>query len=221
MRCVADWPGPFATVVLRKKSTMTSDEQKNPKTALMDAAERLLIEKGYDAVSTRVVAAEAGVNHGLVHYYFGSVDNLLLATVDRFTEQLIVRQRAMYAEDRPFIEKWRTAMDYLQGEDRDSGYEKLWLEMQAMAWNRPEMKAHVAEINTKWREVLVDAFSVAMDDYGIDQERFPVEAIVALVSTFNEGMQMEQIGGVTQGHTELLGVIDALLMYLEANKPTK
>ena len=36
------------------------------------------------------------------------------APLERFTERLIERQRQMYAADRPFIEKWRTAMAYLE-----------------------------------------------------------------------------------------------------------
>ena len=40
--------------------------------ALLDAAERLLVEVGYAGITTRRLAEEAGVNHGLVHYYFGS-----------------------------------------------------------------------------------------------------------------------------------------------------
>ena len=39
----------------------------------MDAAEHLLYEVGYAGVTTRAVAEAAGVNHGLVHYYFGSM----------------------------------------------------------------------------------------------------------------------------------------------------
>ena len=64
--------------------------------ALLDAAERLLIETGYAGLTTRGVAAEAGVNHGLVHYYFGSMEELLLQVLERFTERLVERQTAMY-----------------------------------------------------------------------------------------------------------------------------
>src|SRR5215813_5251830 len=104
--------------------------------ALLDAAERLLVDVGYSGITTRRLAEEAGVNHGLVHYYFGSIENVLVRTLERFTQQLIERQRAMYAADVPFIEKWRTAMAYLE-EDIAAGYPKIWLELQALAWNRP------------------------------------------------------------------------------------
>ena len=78
--------------------------------ALLDAAERLLIETGHAGLTTRRVAAEAGVNHGLVHYYFGSMEELLLQVVERFTDRLAERQKTMYEADVPFLEKWRTAM---------------------------------------------------------------------------------------------------------------
>jgi IS5 family transposase len=43
--------------------------------ALLDAAERLLADAGYPSITTRRLATEAGVNHGLVHYNFGSNEN--------------------------------------------------------------------------------------------------------------------------------------------------
>jgi AcrR family transcriptional regulator len=88
-------------------------------TAFLDAAERLLIEVGYANITTRRLAEEAGANHGLVHYYFGSMEQLFISVLERYTDRLIERQAAMYAADIPFIEKWRTAMGFLD-EDRES-----------------------------------------------------------------------------------------------------
>jgi TetR/AcrR family transcriptional regulator len=188
------------------------------RTALLDAAERLLIERGHAALSVRVVATEADVNHGLVRYYFTNLDNLLLEAFDRFTNQLFGRQRALYAQDIPFIEKWRTAMSYLEIEDRDTGYGKLWLEMQSLAWNKPELKARLQEVNRGWRDILTKAFTSAMDDYCIDTEQFPVDAVVSLVMTFNLGLQLEAIGGTREGHDALLAMIDQQLQQAEHTK---
>src|SRR6476660_7935177 len=82
--------------------------------AFLDAAERLLIREGAAGISTRQLAAEAEQNHGLVHYYFGSVDELLLQTLERFTGRVLERQRAMYEADTPFAEKWRTAVAFIE-----------------------------------------------------------------------------------------------------------
>jgi hypothetical protein len=65
---------------------------------------------------------------------------------------------------------------------------------------------------------LYEAFSKAMADYGIDTEQFPVEAMVTLVITFNLGIELERLGGITQGHGELLAMIDRWLVRLEEAK---
>ena len=195
--------------------TASQPPREQTRAALLDAAERILIESGYPAATTRAIAAEANVNHGLVHYYFGSVDNLLLETLKRFSAELFERQRALYAEDRPFIEKWRTAMGHLTGSDRGSGYGKLWLELQAMSWNRPEMRAYMVEINAEWRQILLDAFNRALIDYDVDPERFPAIGVVALIMTFNLGVQIEATGGVSDEPVELLQMADALIVDLE------
>jgi AcrR family transcriptional regulator len=185
--------------------------------ALLDAAERLLVSVGYASITTRLVAKEAGVNHGLVHYYFGSMENLLLRVLERFSDQLIERQRAMYAADVPFLDKWRTAMGFLE-EDLASGYPKVWLELQAMAWNHPDFGARVAKVNAEWRAVLTDAFESAMRAYGVDRRRFPVEAVVSLVMTFNEGIMLERMSGIDTGQGSLLAMIDRWLASLERER---
>jgi len=180
----------------------------------LDATERLLITVGYANISTRRIAEEAGANHGLIHYYFGSMEQLFVRVLERFTERLIARQRAMYAADMPFIEKWRMAMGFLD-QDRESGYQKIWYELQALAWNRPELRERLAHVHAQWLQVLTEAFTKAMTDYNLDTERFPVVAMTTLVATFNEGIILERLGGITEGHAEMLAMIDQWLVSLE------
>jgi AcrR family transcriptional regulator len=154
------------------------------------------------------------VNHGLVHYYFGSLENLLLRTLERFTERVTARQRAMYADPAvPFIEKWRQAMRYLVGDDVE--YEKLWLELQALAWNHPELRKQVAKVNDEWRAVLTEAFAEPRRAYGIEM---PLDALVSLVMTFNVGVAVERAQGITTGHRELLAWIDEWLSGKEESR---
>jgi AcrR family transcriptional regulator len=174
--------------------------------AFLDAAERLLLSVGHVGITTRRVAQEAGANHGLVHYYFGSMENLLARVLERFTERLIARQRVMYAApDVPFVEKWRTAMRYL---DADRDYQKVWYELQALAWNRPELRERVAQVDAEWRAVLSEALAEPRERFGIDM---PLEALVSLVITFNEGIIFERLSGIETGQSALLQWIDEWL----------
>jgi AcrR family transcriptional regulator len=174
--------------------------------ALMDAAERLLVDVGHAGITTRRLAEEAGVNHGLVHYYFGSNEQLLVRTLERFTTRLVDRQRELYAADVPFVEKWRTAMEYLVADDLR--YQKIWLELQALGWNNAELRAHLARVNQQWRAVLTEAFAEPHRELGLD---IPLDALVSLVYTFNIGIMVERLGGIETGHAELLEWIDQWL----------
>jgi AcrR family transcriptional regulator len=202
---------------MTKSASALPNKDSSPRESLLDAAERLLVREGYAAISTRRVAAEAGLNHGLIHYYFGSMEELLVQVLERFTAILIDRQREMYAQDVPFIDKWRKAMAFLDS-DQASGYQKIWLELQAMAWNRPELRERVAGVNAEWRGALIDAFERAAADYGIDTSQFPIPALVSLVMTFNEGIILERLNGIGDGQSELLDAIDLWLQKLEAGK---
>jgi AcrR family transcriptional regulator len=174
--------------------------------ALLDGAERLLVEHGHAGITTRRLAEAAGVNHGLVHYYFGSNENLLARALERFTERLIERQRALYAADGPFLEKWRTAMRHLIADD--ATYEKIWLELQALAWNDPGLRERLRDVNAQWRAVLTEALAEPHRELGIPM---PLEALVSLVITFNLGIMVERLGGIGDGHDALLAWIDGYL----------
>ena len=177
--------------------------------ALLDAAERLLVAAGTAGITTRAVAEEAGIRSGLVHYYFGSMEELYVCVLERFTERLIVRQRAMYGGGEPFLDKWRQAMRYL---DEDRPYQKIWFELSVLSWNRPDLSARVARVADEWREVLLEAFEQARSEHAIDM---PLEALVALVLDLNLGMIFERLSGVRRGHDELLRWIDD---YLEGTR---
>jgi AcrR family transcriptional regulator len=188
------------------EAAVTTPARAAAEEALLDAAERLLVEVGYAGITTRRLAEEAGVNHGLVHYYFGSNENLLVRALERFTERLIRRQRELYTADMPFVEKWRTAMRYLM--DEDFTYEKVWLELQALGWNQPDLRERLARVNGEWRAVLTDAFADPHRQLKIDM---PLAALVSLVMTFNIGIAVERLGDVYEGHKELLDWIDRWL----------
>lgn len=55
---------------------------------LLIAALRSFAEKGFDGATARDIASAAGVNHGLIRYYFGDKERLWRASVDRAFSQL-------------------------------------------------------------------------------------------------------------------------------------
>jgi AcrR family transcriptional regulator len=180
----------------------------------LDAAERLLVRDGAAGISTRRLAEESGQNQGLVHYYFGSVDELLLQAMERFTDRILTRQRAMYGSGLPFLEKWRAAMGFIE-EDLASGYPKVWAELDALAWNKAELRERLHDVNDRWRSLLTEAMEEALVEYGLEDPPFSPEVWATLVGQFNKGLLTERLLGFDRGHAELLAAIDGWLVSLD------
>jgi AcrR family transcriptional regulator len=209
----------MATATGRRAPAGASEARERVTESLLDAAERLLVEQGHAGITSRALAAEAGVNNGLIHYYFGSMEEVLVQVLERFTERLIARQRAMYGGSGSFLDKWRTAWRF-QEDDLRAGYSKVWLELQALAWNHLELRTRVARVEAEWRAVLAEPIGKALEEYGVTGA-FPPGAVVAMVVTFAQGFALERLLGVTEGHAELLGWIDRWLESLEVRKKGK
>ena len=58
-------------------------EKIDKKDHILDVAERVFSEKGFDGASTRLISGEAGVNMAMLNYYFGSKEGLFLAIFER------------------------------------------------------------------------------------------------------------------------------------------
>jgi hypothetical protein len=105
-------------------------------------------------------------------------------------------------------------MSYIE-EDLAAGYPKVWAELEALAWNKPQLRLRLHTVSDRWRSLLSDAMSEAIEEYGLDAERFSAEAWAALVMQFNKGLLFERLLGFDRGHGELLTAIDGWLRSLE------
>ena len=78
---------------------------------LLDAAERLMLEEGYAAVTSRRVAEKAGLKPQLVHYYFRTMGDLYLAVFRRRAEQGLEAQAQALQSAQPLCALWRCSSD--------------------------------------------------------------------------------------------------------------
>src|SRR5262245_37763196 len=78
---------------------------------LLDTTQRLMLEEGYAAVTTRRVAKEAGLTSALVHYYYPTTDDLLLAVCRRAHERHLERLAKALIAENPLQALWRLHRD--------------------------------------------------------------------------------------------------------------
>lgn len=72
-----------------------SEEQHKTRERIIAAASKILAEKGYEATTLREIAREAQAGPGLVHYYFGGKDALLVEVLQAAGQQFHQRMEQL------------------------------------------------------------------------------------------------------------------------------
>lgn len=85
----------------RPKKTEDERDDGNRRQALISAAAQLFKLKGYDATSTREIAAKVGMQSGSPFYHFGNKQDLLQAVMVEGMKQAIDRQLAACGQASP------------------------------------------------------------------------------------------------------------------------
>jgi AcrR family transcriptional regulator len=132
---------------------------------ILEAARTRLLAEGYAGLSTRKVAAEAGVPLSQLHYHFGSKRSLILSLLEEENRRLLDRQTRMYAEDEPLSLRYERACDFLE-DDLESGYVRVLQEMMAAGWSDPAIREAVQEFLGGWLRLLTEVADEAQRRYG-------------------------------------------------------
>jgi AcrR family transcriptional regulator len=133
--------------------------------SILDAARERLLADGFANLSTRKVAAEAGVPLSQVHYHFGSKQGLILALLETENRRRLERQQEMYDTDLPLWQRYEQACDFLE-DDLESGYVRVLQEMIAAGWSEPAIGAAVRELLIGWYQLLTDVIGRAESEHG-------------------------------------------------------
>jgi AcrR family transcriptional regulator len=174
---------------------------------LLDAAERLMLEEGYAAVSSRRVASKAGLKPPLVHYYFRTMDDLFLAVYRRRAEQNLERHARALASAKPLRALWELSTD-----PRGTAFT---MEFVALANHRKAIRREIAHHAERFRQMQLDAIASVLDRYGIRAERYPPVAVVLAMTGLSQVLVLEKALGMTSGHDETVALVERYLREVE------
>jgi AcrR family transcriptional regulator len=183
-------------------------ENSATRSAIVEAAEQVMLEEGYAAASTRRVAARAGLKPSLVHYYFPTTEDLLLAVNHKGAEEGDRRlEEALSAPD-PLRALWQLMTDTSQT--------ALAIEMMALANHRKaireEIARHVAEVRTRQSEALARLLGERMSGFSGSPE-----ALSVVLTGIGRALIMESALGVSAGHQAACRWVEQLLDRLSAD----
>jgi AcrR family transcriptional regulator len=180
--------------------------------ALLDAAEALMVEEGYAAVTTRRVATKAGVNNGLVYYYFGTLDELFVEVFRRATERGEQRIATARSAEQPLWRAWEVARDFSNN--------ALMNEFVALANHRKAIRSEIAEYWLRFRTDQVDELGDVLEGHGLDTDTWPPASVLLLMVAAARFLHIEEAFGVDLGHAETVAMIERQLRALEGERQT-
>jgi AcrR family transcriptional regulator len=152
--------------------------------ALLDAAKKVLRQKGYAGFSTRDVAAQAGVPLSQIHYHFGSKQGLVLALFEYLDAQLLDRQNVLFGNPAlKLSEQWDQACAYLD-DDIASGYVRVLQELIAASWTDAEVAKVVRAGILGWIELITGFARKAERELGGIAPFSPDELAALIASAF-------------------------------------
>jgi AcrR family transcriptional regulator len=180
------------------------------RTALLDAAEQLMLEEGYAAVSSRRVAKRAGVHAALVHYYFGLMDDLYIAVFRRRAEWMIERQAEALSSAQPLWALWDLT--------HEQANTALNLEFLALGNHRKAVRAEIAGYSKRFRRMQIDALSSVLEGYGLDPEDWPPMFVIVAMFGISRYLLMEEAYDLDFGHAETIAIVERYLRLLEGER---
>ena len=173
------------------------------RTQLLDAAEVLLLEEGYAAVTSRRVAARAGLKPQLVHYYFRTMDDLFLEVFRRRAEANVARVERAIAADGSLQVLWE-----LNDDPRGARFN---IEFVALANHRKAIRAEIARYAERFRAAQLDAVTTALRTLGVTDLELPPIVALLLLTGLSQVMALEDALGVSSGHDTTRAFIERTL----------
>jgi AcrR family transcriptional regulator len=176
---------------------------------LLDAAEQLMLEEGYAAVTSRRVAEKAALKPQLVHYYFRTMDDLFLAAFRRRAEEGLEAQAQALQSPQPLWALWRFSTD--------PAATAITMEFIALANHRKALKAEIAYYAERFREEQQKALSTVLQRYGVDAAQVPPLVWSVLMTSVSRVLVIELALGMSAGHAETVEFVERYLHRLEGD----
>ncbi|HEX2212641.1 MAG TPA: helix-turn-helix domain-containing protein [Mycobacterium sp.] len=174
---------------------------------LIDAAEQLLLEEGYAAVTSRRVADRAGLKPQLVHYYFRTMEDLFLAVFRRRAEEGLTVLTTALQSPQPLWALWRFSIA--------PEATRLTMEFMGLANHRKALRAEIVFHAERFREVQNQAIAEALHRHSAAGTDVPPVVWTVFATAVSQAIVMERALGMSTGHAETFEFCEQWLRRLE------
>ena len=190
----------------RKSNSDTRDK-------LIEATRAVMIEDGYGAVTSRRVAARAGVKPQLIYYHFSTMEDLFIAVLRHIFDEILANYTRCLTSGKPLKSLWEHSFK------QESAI--LTVEFMALANHREAIGRELVRFGSQIRGMQEELFSMIMQRHGIDQSEIPPISLSVLLLSLSHTMGVEATWGLTKGHAETVGLVQRLIQQFELTQDTE
>jgi AcrR family transcriptional regulator len=169
-------------------------------------------DEGYAAVTVRQVAKRAGLSSTLLHYYYPTADDLLIALYRHASaKDLKLLQQALAATD-PILALWAY--------QTDSGRTALGAEFLALANHRKSIRREIAKFAEHARSLQARTIARVLKQTGSDAADCSPVCLSMVLTSVSRNLIMESGVGISLGHAETRAYVKRALAHLRPSRKT-
>ena len=173
---------------------------------IVEAMRSSVARRGIAGSTFEHVAREAGVSRGLLHYYFGTKEALLVEVVRRDTEHRIARLDEPLAKAQSVVEILEILVADLQDSiQNEPGFWVLLFDLFTAGRRNPEILREMGELFNRTRDHVAQILRVKQNE-GVISPRLDVSAVVALLFAMADGIALQVLSDPERDHA---GIIEA------------
>ncbi len=193
-------------------SRRIGSETSKTRALLLEAAEQVMLEDGYAAVTYRALADRAGVTAGLVQYYFPTLDDMFLALLRGRAEQS--HERLLAELDARPGEPLRVVWEFSTEETSAA----LLTEFMALANHRKVIRSAILETTVRTRKAQLEALRARWDGYRQESGGLSPEGLLFLLHMLPKMMQLEESFGLSTAHNDVMRLVQERLEAVEPRR---
>ena len=172
-----------------KERELSGDKAKRIVDAMRDSVAR----RGAAGSTFEHVAREAGVSRGLLHYYFGTKERLLVEVVRRDSELRVARLDEMLGEAQSVDDVLDVLVSSLTDLiENEPGFFLLIYELFSAGRRNPEIQEEVGKLFAHTRSHVAEVLR-AKDSEGVLSLRFDADAVVSILLALGDGFALQAL----------------------------
>jgi AcrR family transcriptional regulator len=181
---------------------------------IVDAMRESVARRGAAGSTFEHVAREAGVSRGLLHYYFGTKERLLVEVVRRDTELRVARLDDRLAPAKTVDDVLNALVASLTDMiDNEPGFFLLLFELFSAGRRNPDIQHEVGQLFERTRSHVADVLR-SKEDEGVLNLRFAAEDVVSYLFALGDGFALQALSDPSRDSSGAFEVGVAAARYL-------